>query len=85
MRHQTRRSNDFTRDPDALTPTATSPARPTSAQPAAPTVPAPHPALDPARYEDAIRTRAYFLWDEAGRPAGDGVRFWLAAERELRG
>ena len=33
--------------------------------------------------DDAIRTRAYFLWDEAGRPEGDGTQFWATAEREL--
>src|SRR5262245_12044052 len=33
---------------------------------------------------EAVRVRAYFLWEEAGRPPGDGVQFWLAAERELR-
>jgi hypothetical protein len=33
--------------------------------------------------EDAIRLRAYEKWEAAGKPAGDGVQFWLAAEREL--
>jgi hypothetical protein len=33
--------------------------------------------------EQAIRVRAYQIWEAAGRPAGDGVRFWLEAEREL--
>jgi hypothetical protein len=33
---------------------------------------------------DAIARRAYFLWEAAGRPPGDGVDFWLQAERELR-
>jgi hypothetical protein len=32
---------------------------------------------------DAIRLRAYLKWEAAGRPAGDDVRFWLEAEREL--
>src|SRR5262245_52604503 len=31
-----------------------------------------------------IRLRAYFLWQAAGSPIGDGVPFWLAAERALR-
>jgi hypothetical protein len=35
--------------------------------------------------EDAIRLSAYFKWVVAGRPAGDGVNFWLDAERELQG
>jgi hypothetical protein len=33
--------------------------------------------------EDAIRHRAYQLWEAAGRPEGDGVRFWVEAEREM--
>jgi hypothetical protein len=33
---------------------------------------------------DEIRVRAYFLWEFAGYPTDDGVRFWLAAERELQ-
>ena len=33
---------------------------------------------------DEVGVRAYLLWVEAGRPPGDGARFWLAAERELR-
>jgi hypothetical protein len=85
MRHQTHRSKDFTtsdpdRDRTALTAT-----RPPSAPVVAPVVPAVHPALDPARIEDAIRTRAYHMWEAAGRPAGDGVEFWVWAERELLG
>ena len=42
--------------------------------------PRPPNPVDP----EEVRVRAYFLWVEAGRPPGDGVRFWLAAERELR-
>ena len=39
----------------------------------------------PARLntEDAIRIRAYQKWEAAGKPAGDGVQFWLTAEKEL--
>jgi Protein of unknown function (DUF2934) len=33
--------------------------------------------------EDAIRLRANFKWKVAGEPSGDGVVFWLEAEREL--
>ena len=33
--------------------------------------------------KDTIRLRAYQKWEAAGKPAGDGVEFWLAAEREL--
>lgn len=35
--------------------------------------------------EQAIRELAYARWEAAGRPMGDGVQFWLEAERELRG
>jgi hypothetical protein len=34
--------------------------------------------------EDEIRVRAYEKWEQAGRPDGDGVRFWVEAEEELR-
>jgi hypothetical protein len=34
--------------------------------------------------EDAIRTRAYALWQQAGEPGSDGVEFWLRAEQELK-
>lgn len=33
--------------------------------------------------EDAVRELAYHLWEEAGRPEGDGVDFWVRAEQEL--
>lgn len=33
--------------------------------------------------EEAIRTYAYRKWETAGKPCGDGVNFWLDAEREL--
>ena len=32
-----------------------------------------------------IRGRAYEIWEEAGRPAGRDVEFWLEAERQLKG
>jgi hypothetical protein len=35
--------------------------------------------------EEVVRVGAYFRWDAAGRPGGDGVRFWLEAEQELTG
>lgn len=35
-------------------------------------------------HEDAIRARAYALWQQAGAPGGDGIEFWLRAEQELR-
>ncbi len=30
-----------------------------------------------------IRETAYFKWEVAGCPCGDGVEFWLEAEAEL--
>jgi hypothetical protein len=33
--------------------------------------------------DDAVRLRAYQRWEAAGMPEGDGVNFWLEAEREL--
>ena len=32
---------------------------------------------------DEIRIRAYGNWERAGKPVGDGIRFWLDAEQEL--
>lgn len=34
-----------------------------------------------SRYED-IKTRAWLKWQDAGCPPGDGIDFWLAAEKE---
>jgi hypothetical protein len=33
--------------------------------------------------EEAIRLCAYGKWEAAGKPGGDGVRFWVEAEQEL--
>ena len=33
---------------------------------------------------ETIRTLAHSKWEAAGCPAGDGVDFWLQAEREVR-
>jgi hypothetical protein len=34
--------------------------------------------------QQEIQVRAYQMWEAAGRPAGDGIKFWLEAERELK-
>lgn len=34
--------------------------------------------------EDAIRQRAYFLWEAAGRPEGTGDHYWHLANEEAR-
>ncbi|HLW66192.1 MAG TPA: DUF2934 domain-containing protein [Gemmataceae bacterium] len=41
------------------------------------------PKTLPASEED-IRLAAYYKWEAAGRPAGDGRNFWAEAEMELR-
>lgn len=33
--------------------------------------------------ENRIRTAAYYKWLNAGSPEGDGIQFWLEAEKEL--
>jgi hypothetical protein len=35
--------------------------------------------------EEAIRRRAYELWDQAGQPEGRSEEFWFAAIAELEG
>jgi hypothetical protein len=45
--------------------------------------PAPKPAPNGQVDEQTIRLRAYERWEAAGRPEGDGVQFWLEAEKEL--
>jgi len=37
----------------------------------------------PVLSEDAIRLRAYLKREATGMPSGDGVPFWLEAQREL--
>ena len=69
------------------TPPTTNPAAPRTTTPASvadrgslASTRAPH---RPAPSEEQIRSRAYYLWIQAGQPEGDGVQFWLEAEREL--
>jgi hypothetical protein len=33
--------------------------------------------------EAKVREQAYLLWEEAGRPEGDGAEFWFQAEQQL--
>ncbi|WP_420133363.1 DUF2934 domain-containing protein [Rhodopseudomonas sp.] len=33
--------------------------------------------------DQAIRERAYHMWNDAGRPEGNADAFWLSAQREL--
>jgi len=46
-------------------------------------VPPPLPATNGVS-EDQIRLLAFQKWEAAGCPAGEELRFWLAAEQELR-
>jgi hypothetical protein len=62
--------------PTDMPPTETNPAETTPAGTRRPQIQAP-----PS--EEAIRVGAYFRWDAAGRPGGDGVGFWLEAEQQL--
>ena len=39
----------------------------------------------PEATDDEVRLEAYRRWEAAGRPHGDGVAFWLEAERGLKG
>jgi len=55
------------------------------ARPAPATRPLAAGATGRAPSEDQVRLCAYLKWEAAGRPAGDSLRFWLEAERELRG
>jgi hypothetical protein len=32
---------------------------------------------------EMTRVRAFQKWEAAGKPAGDGVQFWIEAEQEL--
>lgn len=32
---------------------------------------------------EPIRVRAYFLWDQAGRPDGGDLNFWDEARRQI--
>jgi len=49
-----------------------------------------HPDRKPVRTYDLfpraseIKKLAYVKWQQAGSPEGDGVKYWLEAEKELR-
>jgi DUF2934 family protein len=48
-----------------------------------PAVSSPAPKFERVPTEDEVRVLAYRKWLTAGMPSGDGVNFWLEAEREL--
>jgi len=37
-----------------------------------------------ADWEERMRVRAYYLWEQAGRPEGSEGAFWAEAERQMR-
>ena len=41
------------------------------------------PVNDTVVPEESVRISAYLKWEAAGKPDGDGVNFWLEAEREM--
>jgi hypothetical protein len=56
-----------------------------------PKTPVPIPAVQPeangvhdGKSDENIRALAFRKWETAGRPVGDGLYYWLEAERELR-
>ncbi|WAJ27877.1 DUF2934 domain-containing protein [Antarcticirhabdus aurantiaca] len=36
-------------------------------------------------HDEAVRERAYYLWEKAGRPFGREHEFWAQASREIEG
>lgn len=34
--------------------------------------------------EELIRSRAYELWERAGRPEGDGLKYWFQAAEDVQ-
>lgn len=44
-----------------------------------------HKPLKNVSKEDSIRIYAYRLWEEAGRPEGDGKEFWVKSEEDHQG
>ena len=39
--------------------------------------------MDPEERKRLIEERAYALWEEAGKPEGGDLMYWLIAEQEL--
>ncbi|MBD3246871.1 MAG: DUF2934 domain-containing protein [Candidatus Omnitrophica bacterium] len=40
--------------------------------------------LNEALLNQMIQERAYFIWEEKGKPAAQDVQIWSEAEREIR-
>lgn len=41
--------------------------------------------MTPIDKDAEVRDRAYYLWEQAGRPAGREHEFWAQASREIEG
>jgi hypothetical protein len=41
--------------------------------------------MDGVGLEDIIRMRAYFLWEQDGRPEGRAEEYWQRAESQIKG
>jgi hypothetical protein len=54
---------------------------PATTAPVTPVVPAGVKATPPP---ESIATRAYMLWEQAGRPQGRDLEYWLLAEAQLK-
>ncbi|MCX6894319.1 MAG: DUF2934 domain-containing protein [Verrucomicrobia bacterium] len=63
--------------PKAKTPAA-KPAKTSAPKPVAAAAPAPRITAE------LIARRAYFIWEQAGRPTGKEREHWLLAEQELK-
>jgi hypothetical protein len=72
------------RKPKATTPAQDEISTPSPGRTRTRNAPQPEVSMNGCVGEDAIRDLAYRKWEEAGCPTGDGMAFWLAAERELR-
>jgi hypothetical protein len=62
---------------------ATPPREPQGGRAPAPAPGPPTPNGKAVCCEEDIRLCAYCKWEAAGKPGGDGVNFWLEAEKEL--
>ena len=43
-----------------------------------------HGALSDTGRQESSETLAYYLWEQAGRPEGQAVRFWYEAQAQIR-
>jgi len=40
--------------------------------------------IDQALFDEYVRQRAYFIWEEMGKPQGDDMGIWVRAEQDIR-